>query len=730
VSESPLSLPFEEIDVASAAQSISNAPSPLAWFWQFFKEELAPYPGRAELVARIVIAATLVMILTMTFRIPFGAYAAIYTFLISRESPRQTVTSAMTEVVVFVCAALYILVGAMLFVNHPMFRLLWIIATLFIMFYALNTMTSYIAAVRFGWLIVITIPLWDLRIPAEAKLEGLLWAVGAITLASLVAVVVELVFAGLRTGDELVSPLAERLAAVEELLQYYAKGEAASQETEKRITRLAMLGTSNLRRVLRRSGCAPHYAEQMGAAVVLVGRLVDVAANLRFLAIWDSDEDRRRARDLARSICGIRADLLKGRTPNLIPCAESVLPGAPLLREMERTVCLIPEVFASAQPLSRYASTHYASGDPPPTLFVRDTWSNPEHIQFALKGCLAAGLCYIIYNAVSWPGISTAVTTCFLTALSTVGSSHQKQFMRIAGAVAGGVLGIAIQVLILPELDSIGGFTVLFVAIMACAAWVATAGPRLSYVGLQVALVFCIINLQEFRIQTALAPARDRAVGVLLGLSVMWLVFDQLWSAPAVGQMKMAFAATLRLLADLSQEPRSRDLRVASDRSYFIRETINKNFEQTRALADGVLFEFGPSRKQDLLWRDRIVRWQPQVRILFLTRIALWKYRAQLPGFELPEAIQAAQQEFDYELAGKLDEIANRMDSKAKSEEEITHNLLEAVERTIQTHSSEETGTSLAPRCQALLRLCRTAESLTISLDKELRVSQAPVAGS
>ncbi len=209
---------------------------------------------------------------------------------------------------------------------------------------------------------------------------------------------------------------------------------------------------------------------------------------------------------------------------------------------------------------------------------------------------------------------------------------------------------------------------------------------------------------------------------------MMWLVFDQLWSAPAVGQMRKTFTATLRLLAQSAKEPFSRELRAATDRSYSIREAINKNLEQTRALADGVLFEFGPSREQDLLWRDRIVRWQPQVRILFLTRIALWKYRAQLPGFELPEVVQAAQREFDYELAGKLDQIANRMDSKAGSEDEKTQSLLEGLERTIQRHSSEETSQSLAPRGQALLRLCRTAESLTISLDKKLRVSQGPVA--
>jgi len=135
--ESPLSSPFEEIDDGHrCSEHFERGPSPAEWFWQFLKEELAPYPGRAELVARIVIAATIVMILTMTFRIPFGAYAAIYTFLISRESPRQTAVSAMTEVVVICLRRLYILVGAMLFVNHPMFRLLWIIATLFIMFYA------------------------------------------------------------------------------------------------------------------------------------------------------------------------------------------------------------------------------------------------------------------------------------------------------------------------------------------------------------------------------------------------------------------------------------------------------------------------------------------------------------------------------------------------------------------------------------------------------------------
>ena len=59
-----------------------------AWFWQFLKTELAPYPGRTWVVGRITIAATITMVLVMTFRIPYGFLGAIYTLFLSRENPR------------------------------------------------------------------------------------------------------------------------------------------------------------------------------------------------------------------------------------------------------------------------------------------------------------------------------------------------------------------------------------------------------------------------------------------------------------------------------------------------------------------------------------------------------------------------------------------------------------------------------------------------------------------
>jgi multidrug resistance protein MdtO len=58
------------------------------WVWSFLKNELTPYPGRAWVVARVTIAATLVMVLVMTFQIPNGFLGAIFTLFLSREIPR------------------------------------------------------------------------------------------------------------------------------------------------------------------------------------------------------------------------------------------------------------------------------------------------------------------------------------------------------------------------------------------------------------------------------------------------------------------------------------------------------------------------------------------------------------------------------------------------------------------------------------------------------------------
>ena len=704
--------------MATIAQSVPASSGPWVWFREFFGQELAPYPGRVALVARMVIASTLVMIISMTFRIPDGVYAAIYALQISRESPQATVKDVKTIILAFASGALVVLFGANFFLDDPKLRLLWVFGILFATFFVMNTMTNYAATARFAYLIAVTIPLWDRHIPAELRLEDTLWAVGSITVGSVVTVVVELVYAELKPGDELIRHVSNRLSVIEELLSCYVAGRPVDEKTKKEVTRMAMLGTSRLRRILQRSAYAQHYREQMGAVVAHVGRLVDIAANLVVLSLQVSGDDRKRISTLVGNIARVRTDLLSGRSPHSIQANSDISHTVPLLREMETTVSMIPGIFVSSQPLSAYVPPQ-ASGDLPLRLFVPDALSNPEHIKFALKGCLAASLCYIIYSSVDWPEISTSITTCLLTALTTIGASRQRQVVRFAGALAGGVVGIGAQVFILPHLDSISGFTALFLAVTIATAWVGTSSPRLSYFGVQTAAAFYLINLQEFKFQTSLEVARDRVLGVMLGLFMMWLVFDQLWSMPAVVQMKNVFIANVRLLAQSIREPLSSDLKVAFERTNSLRETINQNFDRVRASADAVVFEFGPSRQPDLALRDRIRSWQPQLRMIFVTRIALLKYRLQLPGFELPEAVRVAQQEFDNRLAGTLDGMADRLEGKAPEVRVNIEDSLERLEQTIRTSCSEEPQ-EMPARLQTFLALSRRIESLTASQDKEI----------
>jgi multidrug resistance protein MdtO len=689
---------------------------PFVWFWEFLKEELAPYPGRGGVVARMVLASTLMMIITMVFRLPYGAYSAFYVFQLSRESQGAAIRSARTIVGAFGVSAGVALIGAMLVLGDPGLRLLWVIATLFIMFYAVSTLTSYSAALRFGYLLAIVIPVFDRPISAEAKVEGTLWAVFVLTLATGVALWVELLLVKFTGSADLIGLLERRLACVEDLIQAYAQGRSPDA-AKKELARFSTLGTSRLRNILQRSPHSRHYREQMGAVVGLIGNLIDFAMELK----PGNVSDRKRVQALAADVERIRADLLNGRTPQPIPLNESAFPpdSALPLERMEITVSLIGEMLIAQQSLSAY-ELQQSRKEQASRFLVPDALTNPEHLRFALKGCLAASLCYLTYNLIDWPGISTAVITCFLTALTTTGASRQKQILLLTGAAAGGLLGVASQLFVLPYIDSIAGFTAWFMVVTIAAAWFVTCTPRLSYFGIQVAFAYNFVNLQEFTIQTSLTPARDRVAGILLGLFMMWLVFDRLWGTPAAVTMKIRFISTLRLMAQFAREPISENLPTAIERGYSLRDTIEKGFENVRAVADQVLFESGPLRERNLALRDRIRRWQPQLRVLFVLHISTWNYRVRLPGFDLPDPIHSAQRQFDEEFARILEGMADRLEGKPAEVRDSFNNSFQHLEQSVETYAPTESQTMLATGLRTYLARNRRIRAVTCALLQEI----------
>jgi multidrug resistance protein MdtO len=710
-------------EMATAASTISPLPSSLVWLRDLLREELSPYPGRGPLVARMVFAASIVMVINMTFQIPYGAYGAIYALILSREHPDATLRATKTMIVSFSFAAVYALVGAVFSSGEPMLRLLWVLATLFLIFFALKAVSDYTAAFRFGYLLIITIPLWDRRISAEQKVVQTLWAVGAVSFATIITTIVEFVYARLRPVDSLTTALVERLQSTASLLRSLSKG-AAAPSSEHQLFRLAILGTSRMRRDLLHSSYSPESTQQMGAVVALVGRLVDLGANLSGLYTEFSNTDLHRLGRLADRIEALSGALLSRQTPRRFGIIEEAPTTVPLLQEMEETVSLIAEVTSGSDSLLE---------NQPPTprvqtlsqFFVPDAFSNPAYVRFGIRGGLAASLCYLAYNLVAWPGISTAVTTCLVTALTTIGASRQKQVLRFGGAIIGGIfIGFGAQVFVLPALDSIAGFLMLFAVVSAFSPWIITSGPRLSYFGVQIAVAFYLINLQEYQFQTSLAVARDRVAGILLGLVAMWVIFDQLWGASALVAMQRSFVSTLRLLAKV-MTPVSKASGATIEEAYRLRETISTNFEGLRQQADGLMLEFAGSREHNLAARSHLLRWQLQLRIVFVTRIALLRYLLRLPGFEIPEPLLRTQEIADGQLAERLERLADRISDKAPSSL-ATYSTQLSIASSILYDSNSDT--SLAPHSHSFLLLSSRITSLLTSLETDIIAHQSQFA--
>lgn len=688
------------------------------WFPEFLKKELAPYPGRGALVVRIVISATLTMILIVSFRIPGGTIGALSAFLYSRENLVATARSAIYQLTAFVIGALFIPVGARLFASTPETHFLWVGCSLFLVFFLLRCLANYAVATGMALVVANVVGIWYLPGPAARNVELTLWLVAATAIGALVTLCVEVVYYALHERDDLIEGLDTRLALIEDLMAAYAVNRSVNQATQTGLAQFGIVGAGALRRHVARGNYAQLYRTRMSALVSLVGRSIDFAAALAnaYPSLPAGLEDR--AARLNRSIADIRLCLRTHGQPCEATLEPRPSPGTPLLSEIEAMVSLMPSIFSEEnapdpelEPLDDEPSTT--------RIFIPDAFSNPEHLRYVLGGTLAAMLCYVFYMSLAWPNLSTSVTTCVLTALTTIGSSRQKQILRVAGFVLGGVfVGLGAQILVLPYIDSIGGFTVLFASATAIAAWLGTASSRLSYAGVQFAFAFYLIHLSEFSIQTNLAVARDRALGVLLGITMMWLVFERLYPRSAADEMVRIFVVNLRLLADLVGSSPSRGDRAAILKIRRLREEVYRRFGEVTAQSDAVPFETGPLRAADMAARDRVRSWQASLRSFYLLEAPLLQFRLFASSESKSRTFTAFEDDFRFECGRIFLRIAESLEYQLANRARYACPMTSLVERIGSSPTRIEA--EFSEREHALARLTRTIGQLVDRLQSEI----------
>jgi multidrug resistance protein MdtO len=707
------------------------------WFWNFLKQELAPYPGRLWVVGRVTISATIVMLLVMTFQIPNGYLGAFFTLLLSRENPTATLRAGFRTSLIFLIGTLYTAISVKMLIGDPLTHFLWVAGSIFITFYLLR-IVDYGTASPLGFGILGAIPLWDANtLDVNTRMEDTLWTAGSVILSVVVTIAVEYVFRRVHPTTDLTEGIESRLQTVENVLRSTAENRPLESEWEKKLLLYSTVGTSRLRRLILRSEYSSHFKAQMGTAIALVGRLVDIAANFQ-LALSErtgaiDPDDSQRCLRLADEVKVLCRDLMEQKLPAEIKRPSQEVPSQlPFLPTMESTVALIPKAFSGSESVNTLIPAPLDE-EGPTRLFAADAFSNPAHVQFALRGTLAAMVCYVTYTAIDWPGLSTSVVTCFITALSTIGSSRQKQVLRLTGTFIGGfIFGMGAQVFVLPYLDSIAGFTPLFIVVTAIAAWVSTASARLSYLGVQIALAFYLIHLQEFTIQTSLAVARDRIFGVLLALLSMAIFFDLLWVRNAVSEMQAVFARNLEMFAELAEQLLQEDHIKAIRRIRQLRDQINDGFQAVTAQGDAVLLDFSPSRQQKLRIRKNIQRWQPSIRTLLQVQITAAQYLARNPLTNLPEPVAQAGLGFERDVAQVMRAMASDVSGKLVDAAPDIRLSAATLQQEIQKYY-QESGFPTSPQASDVISLAENLASILAPLYEDIhstvRSSQEDIGG-
>jgi multidrug resistance protein MdtO len=595
--------PPSSMAVPASAWTLSS------WIHQLW-QDLQPTPGRLNGSLRIVLATVLALLFMLVLQMPFASIGLYFVFLIGRDSPSVSLRSGVFSVVTLAFAIAVELAVVILSDNDPMARLLGVAVVSFIagMFMLATTLPSL--ASTWGFIFCTVIALWENPAPPDALVKLSLWLVAAAATAVVCSVSVEYVFASKDPAGQIQEQRRLRYQALELMFTAYAKGAQPAELAEAlvRVQRLAVVGQSGMQhlynQIVDRNLATGKLPVGARVRITMLAQLMDVAAAFGSHQL-NADDPALRER-CARIAQECHAVLLEDVTAR--SSAHIQLEWGPNPTLLDRVEGVLHTIMAMPAGVARNETLVALPSHKVPIL-IPGALQKKETVAFALKISLCATLCYIIYHAVDWPGISTSVTTVLITGLSSSAAIKQKLIFRLLGSIIGGlILGLGATSFLFPHMDSITSLVVLIVFVSFGAAWW-TSGRQFGYIGLQIAFSFYLVTFEGFSAPTELAPARDRLIGIVLALVVMAFVFDQLWPVRTITAMRQAFASVLRGEASLFRlfdANRQRDdlLRQADA----LRDHAGKTVAGMRSMDDVVQYEFGVDREQHLLASETILR--------------------------------------------------------------------------------------------------------------------------
>jgi uncharacterized membrane protein YccC len=319
-----------------------------------------------------------------------------------------------------------------------------------------------------------------------------------------------------------------------------------------------------------------------------------------------------------------------------------------------------------------------------PSWLTHRFWAkNLATLQFSLKYTLGMLICMFLVQALNWPGLDTSMVTCLVIAQTSLGADYRKALLRICGAVFGGFLAYVFVIVEQPALETVAGFLLGIAPAVALTAWIASGGPRISYMGVQMGFAFAHVVLHGYGPVLDLALARDRVLGILLGIVVMGFLDYALWPQSSLSLARGRIARAARALADWLEAGAG----VPGPNGSARLEPIDKDLLGALDLIDHARLE--PGRDRTHAEPERVMLGAVTADLHGIGRLLFRRHRLAAIAESLPKPFRQQRDAHDRSLAESLRDVARdvekggagrqvpRGDDDWSAEERISERLIQ-----------------------------------------------------
>jgi multidrug resistance protein MdtO len=530
---------------------------------------LAPNPERLEFATRLALVCALTTLVTEIYQTPEPALTAYFAFFFNRPERTESLILcvALTLIVAVVIGLIFIV--ANLVVDDAMWRVISIAVISFGLLFLGSASKLKPLAGTLALIVGYALALLGTVQTGELATRALLYIFLDVAITAGVSLLVNLLLAPAprRAAEQAIADRLKLCVSVLRDAEGPARGELSAMVREGMAPILKQLRFAGIEKSapLRELGALHQAALSSFALMSAVDALaaspeVEVPTAVRMTL---ADTLERLAHTVQRSEYPFAVTLEPAREANLSPLAHDLVTAI------------------------RDAVTRFAEADteaPAPEgkeggFLVADAFTNPEHVQFALKTTAAAVFCYLLYSLLDWPGIHTCFITVYIVAQSTAGESVQKLTLRVIGCLIGAAAGIAAIVFLVPALTSIGGLMIAVFIGAWVGAYVAGGSPRISYAGFQFAFAFFLCIIQGSGPSFDLTVARDRIIGILIGNIVAYVALVYWWPVTISRRVDPALATALRQLAKAAAATDPRERRLSGSQAQGTLGEIETNIE-------------------------------------------------------------------------------------------------------------------------------------------------------